>query len=271
MSQSYEAIRQSAISWIKAAGDHARQRLGHASVSRKADQSVVTDVDHEVQEMILSRVAKDFPKDAVISEETQERPGRHGDLATAKRCWVVDPIDGTRNYARGFPIFSTSVALMEEGRTVVGWIYAPMSGRMYSAAKGHGAWLEDRRLEVTRGPMTGRSLFAMPSVDRPLPQVAHGWIDTMVFRNLGSTALHLALLAAGDLDAVFVDKCMLWDMAAGALLVAEAGGEVLSLDGRAFFPIDVKGYDNEEMPFIAGGAEAVRQLLDEYQKSLGAD
>jgi fructose-1,6-bisphosphatase/inositol monophosphatase family enzyme len=87
----------------------------------------------------------------------------------------------------------------------------------------------------------------------------------MVVRNLGSTAMHLALLAAGALDAVFADECRLWDIAAGELIVREAGGMLVSLDGRPYFPIDTHRYANEETPFMAAGPNGLQALLQEYR------
>ncbi len=118
MDKEYESIRRNALPWVRRAGQIARRKFGSAVASRKADRSPVTDADHAVQEALQQEISKRFPADAVVTEETQRDPERHAALASAKRCWIIDPIDGTRNYARALPLYSVSVALVEDGRPV---------------------------------------------------------------------------------------------------------------------------------------------------------
>ena len=263
----YNTIRINAAEWIRTAGEIARERFGHAVASRKADRSVVTDADYAVQEALLDAIARDYPADAVISEETQPHPQRHADVKRAKRCWIVDPIDGTRNYSRAYPSFAVAVALMEAGSPVVGFVYEPMTGQLYSAAAGGGAWLNDTRIQVVDEPLRGRSIIGMPSSRKgALNGVVHDWIDRMIMRNAGTTALHLAYLACGAMDAVYCDDCKLWDIAAGFLLVAEAGGRVIRLDGAEYFPMDLAGYTDGQMPFLAAAPGVLNQLCDEFNR-----
>ncbi|MHC4442581.1 MAG: inositol monophosphatase family protein [Planctomycetota bacterium] len=269
MNSEYQEIRRQSRSWICRAGDFARERFGSAVATRKADKSLVTDVDHAVQQMLLEAIARDYAQDAVIAEEKKAEPGQHGSVASANRCWAVDPIDGTRNYARGVPIFTISVALLEGGSPVAGWIYNPMTERMYSASADGGAYLNDEQITVSDHGLTGGTLIAVPSGRRgPTPAVVHGWLDRMVLRNTGSTALHLALLACGAFDVVFCDECRLWDIAAGVLIAGEAGAVTISLvDGQPHFPIEPVNYNNDVMPILAGLPEVVSQLLKEYQQN----
>ncbi|GMV96828.1 MAG: inositol monophosphatase [Phycisphaerae bacterium] len=258
----YEAVRHLAIRWTIEAGAIARDRLGLAVASRKADQSVVTDADLAVQELLLERIGATFSDDAAITEESQSRPCRHASTASAKRCWVIDPIDGTRNYARGFPLFSVAVALLDQGRPVVGVVHNPISGQMFSAVSGGGAWCDGRRLAVRDQPASPDTVIAVPSARRgPLPRFLHEWMDRMVLRNVGSTALHLAMVACGAADAAYSDDCRLWDMAAGALIASEAGATVVRPDGGALFPIDPAGYREEDLPFLAAAPALARELL----------
>jgi len=267
MNSPHEQIRQETITWIQKAGAMARDRLGTAVASRKADHSPVTDVDHAVQAALMQTIGRQYPHDAVITEETQANPDRHASVVSAERCWVIDPIDGTRNYARGLPIFTISVALMEAGTPVVGWIFNPMTRQMYSASKSGGAWLDEQRIEATDGPFTGDSFIAVPSGrEEPLPPIIHQWMDRAVFRTTGSTALNLALLASGALDAVFCSNCRLWDVAAGILIAEEAGAIVRSPNGQQYFPIDLATYSNATMPFLAAGPTLLNELLTEYQR-----
>jgi myo-inositol-1(or 4)-monophosphatase len=265
-----DRIRDDAVGWVRAGGAIAMDRFGRVVTSLKADRSFVTDADHAVQAALLARISERYPSDAVISEETQADPESHASAERARRCWVVDPIDGTRSYARGFPGFCVSVGLLDAGVPVVGVIHNPLTGQTFSAAAGCGAWCDARRISVRSDPLTNDTLMAIPSrTKQSLPSVVHAWVDRVVIRNLGSTALHLALTAGGALDATFADECRLWDIAAGAVILREAGGRILSLDGRDYFPVDAGAYRDEVMPFIAGGPTVVEDMLREYRASLG--
>ncbi len=269
----YKDILQVADAWVRQAGELARKRFGSAVASRKEDQSIVTDVDHAVQAVLLDAIGREFPGDAVICEEELSEPHRHAEINTAQRCWIVDPIDGTRNYARNFPSFSVSVGVMEKGRPVIGMVYQPMTGQMYSAAAGQGAWLdgEDIKIRQTDGRVSHRALIAMPSVEKALPPSVHRWIDRCVFRNLGSTALHLGLLAAGAIDAVYSNRCRLWDIAAGVIIAEQAGARTISaIDGREFFPMDLENYAAEEMTFLAAGPQLLSRLWEEFRQDQSA-
>ncbi len=253
------------IDWTRAAGVIARERLGKALVERKSDNSPVTDADHAVQASLLHAIAECCPGDAVITEETQAAPDRHALVVSARRVWIIDPIDGTRNFARGVPLFCVVVALMEHGSPVLGVIHEPMTGRVYSAVAGGGALLDGVPMRMEDRPNSPDRLIATGSGrDENLPPVVHRWLDRMVVRGIGSTAMHLALLASGGLDAVFARKCRLWDVAAGMLLVQEAGGRAVSLDGRPYFPMDLSGYRDGKMPFLAAPPRLLDELLAEF-------
>ena len=263
----FEAIRLKVVEWAAQGGAIARERLGKAIASQKADQSVVTDADHAVQELLLERIGSTFPNDAAITEEVQRAPYRHAARATARRCWVIDPIDGTRNYARGFPLFSVAIALTEDGSPVVGVIHNPMTGEMYSASLGGGAFRGEQRLQVGDEPKSSGAVIAVPSARRgPLPRFLHRWMDEMVLRNTGSTAMHLAMVAGGAVDAAYSEDCRLWDVVAGALIAAEAGAVVVRPDGGALFPLDLVSYVEEDVPCIAAGPTLARQLLSEIPR-----
>ncbi len=263
----YDSIRRASMRQIRQAGQMTRQHFGRAPASRKPDRSYITQIDHAVQDFLLDWIAREFPEDAAISEETQSAPQRHAVVASVARCWVIDPIDGTRSFARGFPGFCVSVALLERGSPVVGWIHNPLTDQMYSAAAGAGVWRDDQPIRAPDEPLSSETILAIPSSHRgPMPPAVHGWIDRMVVRNVGSTALHLALLSCGALDAVFADECRLWDIAAGELILREAGGKLVSLDGGYYFPMNLSAYNGEITPFLAAGPRALTQLLTEYRQ-----
>lgn len=243
-------------------GQLARQRLGRAVVSRKPDHSLVTDVDCQVQQLILSQLAEQFPEHAVLAEEALDPRGGQPDPADAEFCWVLDPLDGTRNYARGLAIFTTSIALLQAGCPIVGVTYDPMLDHMYVAVAGQGSWRGEERLAVADHPPHRDSLIAVPSGrNRPVPQAVNGWLKTMTARNLGSTALHMALIAAGSMDAELEVDSKLWDVAAGALQVTEAGGCVTNLQGQPLFPFPLAGYHGQDVGYLAAGRGLHAQLL----------
>lgn len=268
MSSELEQLRFDCMSSIRKAGRMARDRMHTAVASRKADRSLVTDADQAVQDFLMEVIARQFPADAVISEETQADPHRHASVAKARRCWVIDPIDGTRNYVRKVPLFAVSVALLLDGRAVVGWIYSPMTDDMYSAGRGHGAWKNDVQVHCSAPPSGGDLFIGIPSGrEEPLPSVVHAWIDRMVQRATGSTALNLALLAAGSFDAVFANKCKLWDIAAGTVILEEAGAVLTDHRGRPYFPVDLADYAGSPTPFLAATPELLHRLIAELQSA----
>jgi myo-inositol-1(or 4)-monophosphatase len=243
-------------------GRLARGRLGQAVVSRKADRSLVTDVDCQVQQLIVSQLSERFPDHAMLAEEADQTLASRPDPADAEFCWVIDPLDGTRNYARGLPIFTTSIALLQAGSPIVGVTYDPMLDQLYSAMAGGGAWLGSNRLQVADRPAHRDSLITVPSGrNRPLPAGVERWTKIMTIRSLGSTALHMALIAAGLMDAELEVDSKLWDVAAGALLVSEAGGCVTGLKGEPLFPYPLAGYRGQDIAYLAAGPRLHAELL----------
>jgi myo-inositol-1(or 4)-monophosphatase len=239
-------------------------RGGSREATFKADESVVTATDHAVQRMILDELAVRFPEHAVAAEESQVDPGAHADRRVARFCWAVDPLDGTRNFVAGLPCYSTSIALLEDGRPVVAAIYDHNIRWLFSASRGGGATLNGRPIRVPAPVDAGDRLVALSSSkSRFTVAVARAWSAErgLVLRNLGSTALHLALVASGGLDAALCTKCKIWDIAAGALLVTEAGGVVTTPDGDDPFPFRPDQPLGGDLPVLAAGARVHAGLL----------
>ncbi|MEO6571398.1 MAG: inositol monophosphatase family protein, partial [Ilumatobacteraceae bacterium] len=178
--------------------------------------------------------------------------GEEGDGGGADRShiWIVDPLDGTSNYASGIPFACVSVGVRDDDGVVAGAVFEPFRGELFTATRGGGAWLGDERLEVTTNDALGRALVATGlQSDDPIQIAAHGrrieaiHLHTRGSRGLGSPALCLAYVAAGRLDAFFErDATYAWDVAAGSLLIHEAGGRCDDLDGG---PVNLgTGYAN---------------------------
>jgi myo-inositol-1(or 4)-monophosphatase len=254
------------IEWARAGGEIARERFGSATASQKLDQTLVTDADHAVQDRILEAIATRYPGHAVLTEEAVRHPERHAAFAAADWWWVIDPIDGTRNYWRGVPSFAVSVGVLHRGQPAAGAVYAVMTDQLYSADLGGGAWCGQVQLRVADNPPTGDTLVGAPSGrGGVMPRTIHNWLDRMTLRNVGATAIHLALVAAGAIDAAFSHECKLWDVAAGALLVTEAGGRFTDLRGESYFPLTAERISLlTETPFLAAGPNLHRHLLDAW-------
>ena len=234
-----EARTDLAIEAAIAAGELLKRKLtGTRSVKVKGLRDLVTDADVAAQHLILARLQVAFPADVVLSEE-----GRHDvALTTAAPTWVIDPLDGTSNYAHQIPMFAVSIGLLRHGRPVAGAIYDPLRRELFFAEAGRGAFVRvgrgrPRRLTVSGVDQLSEAMVASgwPREDelraqaaRLLPRVGNASHN---LRLTGSAALSLAYLAAGRLDASFHLALQPWDVAAGAALVLEAGGCLSALDG----------------------------------------
>jgi myo-inositol-1(or 4)-monophosphatase len=228
--------RRVAIDAAQAAGRLLRDELRHARrISYKgAPTNLVTEMDARAEAMVVDALAAAFPDDAVLAEETGARAGRSG------RRWIVDPLDGTTNYAHGIPLFAVSIALEAGGRPTLGVIYDPNHEELYVAERGAGATLNDERLAVSSAASLDESLLATgfpydirDSVDNNLAEYAAFAVRSRAVRRIGSAVLYLAWLAAGRLDGYWELRLGAWDVAAGVLLVEEAGGRVTDLGGGA--------------------------------------
>lgn len=250
-----------AIDLARLGGRTAVERLGAAVVERKDDLSPVTDADHAVQAVILSEIARRFPDHAVYVEEVLSGATSHASPAASPFCWVVDPIDGTRNFARGMRLFATSVALLHEGRPLVGAIFDACSGSVYSATLGGGAVLDGRSIRVIDRPLGPDTTIAFSSFRRrPVPPGIRALFDTILFRNCGAACLHQAWVAAGFVDAIFAPDTKLWDIAAGALVIAEAGGVVTDVEGHPCWPANL-AQPHATTRSIMAGSPSIHRLL----------
>jgi len=250
------------------AGDIARDRGRLGSAKRKADASPVTEIDHAIQAGIVDAIVERFPDHAIIAEE----PLPEGLVEVAPRptearyCWVIDPLDGTRNLVAGFPFFATSVALLDRGNPIVGVVVEHNLRAVYQAARGNGATCNDQPIRVSDASATDDLLLGVPSSKDPLTErIVRRWLATpgVNLRNVGSAAMHLALVAAGALQGAFCKQCKLWDVAAGVLLVTEAGGIATDPTGKSLIPFDL-AIDPDaaaDIPSLATSATLHEHLL----------
>ncbi|MCB9856728.1 MAG: inositol monophosphatase [Phycisphaerales bacterium] len=266
------ALRSFSRELALVAGGIAARYAGPVAVTRKDDDSPVTEADHAVQSAVFDAIARRYPDHAVIGEETIRHPDRHAAAANAQFCWVVDPIDGTRNFARGMSIYATSIAVMEGGAPIAGAIHDASTGYTYSAARGLGADRDGEPLRLSECRIGADTTVLVSSFRRrPAPSVMRDWMDAYIFRNHGSICLHLAWLAGGLADGAYALECRLWDMAAGALMIAEAGGVITRDDGSPLWPIDVGRYDGGDIAILAGSPVMHERLLESLRASRARD
>jgi histidinol-phosphatase len=224
------AAAQVALEAAQAAGEIIdRYYRRGVDVTLKGDGSPVTRADTEAEALIRSRLLDAFPGDGFLGEESERLGSRNG------RTWIVDPIDGTRSFVRGYPFFSTQIALDETGELVLGVSSAPCFGELAFAERGRGAWLNGERLavsDVSDFASASVSIGNVATLTRDRRWAGLGRIVARVarFRGYGDF-YHYHLLAAGKIDAVLESDVNIYDIAALAVLVREAGGRVTDLDG----------------------------------------
>jgi myo-inositol-1(or 4)-monophosphatase len=228
--------RRVAVDAARAAGRLLRDELSGARriAYKGTPTNLVTEMDQRAEALILERLRGAFPDDGILAEELGAAAGR------SERRWLVDPLDGTTNYAHGLPIFGVSIALETARRLMLGVVYDPSRDEMFVGERGGGATLNDAPIKVSAAPSLGASLLVTgfpynirETRDTNLPEYAAFSLRARAVRRLGSAAIDLAYIACGRFDAYWELRLGAWDVAAGAVLVEEAGGRVTGIDGRA--------------------------------------
>lgn len=207
------------------------------TIALKSAYEVVTDVDRASEEAIVAAIRRTFPDHAILAEEGS------GLERTSPFLWIIDPLDGTNNYAHGFPFFSVSIALMEHDDLILGVVFDPIRDELFYAERGVGSWCNQQRLRVSDTPTLAASLVSTgfpydyaTTTDNNARQFVRIQARTQGVRRAGSAALDLAYVAAGRLDAHWELRLKPWDTAAGALLVLEAGGRLSDWNGQPWSP-----------------------------------
>ena len=213
-------------------------RLDSLAVIEKHHLDFVSEVDRQAETEIVRELRRAYPDNAILGEET----GASG-KAGARYTWAVDPLDGTHNYLRGIPHFAVSIAQLDRGEPIHAVILDPLRNEIYTASKGDGAFLNDRRMRVARRESLDGAMLAtgFPYRERRHLDAQLGMTRELLkraedIRRTGSAALDLAWTAAGRLDGYYETGLKLWDMAAGCLLVREAGGRYCDYTGRDGLP-----------------------------------
>lgn len=210
---------------------------GRFQTRQKAPADLVTDADMASQVAVRNEILARFPDHAFLGEE---QPRYDLQVAEDQVIWIADPLDGTTNYVHGYPFYSVSVAVARGKQLLAGVVYDPLTDECFAAEHGSGAWRNGERLRTSEVPTVGEALVAVSlpprvSADAPdlLDFVRVAQVSQAVRRS-GSAALNLAYVASGRLDAFWATSINAWDVAAGVLLILEAGGIVTGRDGAGF-------------------------------------
>ena len=260
-----------ADSFLEVAVDAARRagglllgRLGSLrQIAYKGSPSnIVTEMDRQAEALIVECIGRRFPDHGILAEEGG------GQSRSSAHRWIVDPLDGTTNYAHGMPFFAVSIALEINGVVVLGVVYEPNRDECFTARRGQGAFLNGAPMRVSETPTLDESLlstgypYGIRKIrDNNLAEHAAFMVRCRSVRELGSAAINLALVAAGRLDAFWELKLGPWDVAAGCLLVEEAGGRATNCDGG---PVDL-----DSPSVVASNGKIHDEMLDTLREVRG--
>jgi myo-inositol-1(or 4)-monophosphatase len=248
---------------VRTGGSVVQEWVGRIEVRSKGPADLVTQADFASQEAVRQTVLGAFPDHCLLGEESksEELPA-----SRAEYRWIVDPLDGTTNYVHGVPHYSVSLALERSGELLVGAVYDPVLDECYTASQGQGAWLNGKPIHTSK---TAVFVDALAAVGFP-PHVTSDSLDLRMFlemvyrcqaiRRTGSAALNLCYLAAGRFDLAWSYSTNIWDVAAGVLIVREAGGQISSVSGGVFLL--------EEPHFLAAATDDLHCRLCEIAANL---
>jgi myo-inositol-1(or 4)-monophosphatase len=226
-----------AIQTARDAGAILIDRLGRAQVTNKGDIDLVTEADLASEQLIIERIRSHYPRHAILAEES----GASQELNTGKSewKWIIDPLDGTTNYAHGYPCFCVSIGIEREGVIEIGVIYDPTRDELFAAERGQGATLNGRSMRVSDVADLNQAMLCtgFPYNVRERPNFARDFANftmaAQAVRRDGSAAIDLAYLACGRFDGFWEEGLNAWDVAAGILLIEEAGGQITNFNGGA--------------------------------------
>lgn len=232
------ATMQLAVQAAREAGALIRtfHERGAAVHAKGESYNLVTEADLASEKLIISMIREAFPEHSILAEETCAETG------AAEHLWVIDPLDGTNNFAHSFPFFCVSIAFYCQGEPVVGVVYDPLRDEFFTAERGQGAFVNDRPIRVSSASGLGESVLATgffydrgEMMKRTLRQIETFFEKPICgIRRTGSAAMDLCYVAAGRLDGFWELRLSPWDYAAGGLIVSEAGGRVTDVAGAPF-------------------------------------
>jgi len=239
-----------AIEAVKEAGKIQEEKFGeNFKIEHKGEINLVTEVDYQCEKVIIDIIKRDYPEHEILTEEAgsvkglppSHSPLTKGGQMEGKYKWIIDPLDGTTNYAHSYPCFCASVGLEIDGEIVAGAVYNPMIDELFTSIKGEGAYLNGNRIRVSKIGDINKSLLATgfpydirESKENNLNHFCNFAVRAQAIRRPGSAVLDLCYLAAGRFDGFWELKLYPWDMAASSLIVKESGGMITDFKGSEF-------------------------------------
>lgn len=262
-----DIMLETAIEAARIAGQMALNAITNTEVSIKNGDEIVTQMDPLCQDAIIEHIKMKFPNHAFIAEEC-----KNGELLRKQNqnnsniWWVIDPIDGTNNYAHQLLDFTVSIAAVMDGCPIVAVVYFPAAETTFAAVKGKQTTINGEIVSISNEDI---NRYAHISIDSHwpdgIPEEILKLIRQVKFRNLGTTALHLAYVATGSLIAAITNTTKLWDIAAGILLIESAGGIVTDWQGKPIFPLAVEEYKKEDFKLVAANRKVHHKILNIIQ------
>ena len=252
-----------AIVAARLAGQRAMEEINYTKASVKNDAELVTQADLRCQQIIIDRVKETFPDHGFIGEEGNDGSiFKQSPRGSSPFWWVIDPIDGTNNFAHRLLCFSVSIAVMYEGFPVVGVVYSPPDDSMFTAVKDGPTQFNNTVVKASENEPGRFEIIGIESIFADgLPE----WINILgskvKLRSLGSTALHLAYVGKGSMIGTIISTPKLWDIAAGALIAENAGAVVTDWDGNKIFPVDLDSYKGGSFETLAAGKNTHAEIL----------
>lgn len=247
-----------AIETARDAGHILLEKFGRTiDIQKKGEINLVTEADLASEALIIERIKSYYPKHAILAEEAGEAVVMGSENSWK---WIIDPLDGTTNYAHGYPCFCVTIALEHEGEIVIGVTYDPTRNELFAAEKGQGATLNGKTVRVSKTDKLGDSLIVtgFPYFFKSTPNFEHHLTEFLKaargVRRDGSAAIDMAYVACGRFDGFWEEGLNPWDVAAGKLLIEEAGGQLSYYDGSPF--------SIYKPPILASNGRIHSQMLD---------
>lgn len=255
---------ETAVDAARLAGNKAMEEISKVKTWIKSADQLVTQADGICQQIIVDRIRRTYPYDGFIGEEGEKgRLFKQPPTGGEKVWWVIDPIDGTNNFAKGMFLFTIVIGAMHQGQPVVGVTYDPGTDSMFTGVKGGQAQCNGEPIVVNDDEIDNFSSIGIDShFNNGTPRWAIELMRRSRFRNLGSSALQFAYLAKGGLIATIFAEPKLWDIAAGAVIAESAGAIVSDWLGNKIFPINLDKYEGEELPTLGANKKVYRQILE---------
>lgn len=260
-----------AIDILRVAGRRIMTDYGRVGSQPKGDFDLVTKTDTEIEQFIQQEIRRNFPDHGIIGEETVQATYD----TISDYCWLIDPLDGTVNFALGIPFFCVSLALLKSGQPILGVIYDPVRDELFHAQLGNGSFVNDELLRIETNSKSSNPIGGSSGV---LKWSARHKDETLILnlleqfgklRILGSQALHLCYVAAGRLNAAISWEARLWDDAAGALIAQEAGALYTDFSGQNVFPLGSGSslYTGESIHSIAADKDTHQTIISLFTQA----